>query len=1551
MPNFSFLNIGSLLKTSGVNFIADVTSGLVPTTVQFINTSTGEGIVSWLWNFGDSGTSTLKNPSHIYNISGNFTVTLTATFSDSSVATKTRTDYIVITGSSVTADFSFTPILGRAPFTAVFTDLSVGSIVAWYWNFGDGRFSTLQNPTHTYPRSGTYTVTLSAITLTGSDSISKTLTVRPSLFTVGGGTIILNSDLNCEGDVIVDAYGIVIPVASEVMDPVFSSPIQDYVASDGKAPAITSLLGNIDISGLVKGDNSGFGADLGPGANSTLLDNSGLTIPLYGATHAGIGAVTPLPGQIVPSPKPIYGDYEAPLSIGSGSGVTRGGSGLRLNSITGSVNIDGTISLSGQDSDTTFSGGASGGSLWVSARVIKGSGSVTAEGGDASTGGGGGGYITFDYDSSNIFDGSLSVLSRKDGNKGVIFIDEIEPVLIEKFTGTTLNSKWWEIIQTPATIDNLIQMDSSIGTIHDSIIQSKFSVSGKKLKVDIDFSCSGIEPTSYTSYLQLYKDDYNWFGITRKYNHTFGSYEISGFPSQTAMPYSFLPHRFRIDRNDSTFNFQIVDSSTGPQTIFSEVITDFDNSKFKIRVGTQRIIADASRRMEWFKLTSADILNESVTLSSVPLTNDVALNVLHGSAQYYGVDFTSYGQIIDWAGMGLSGYLQKNDYITIQYIPTIVDQALNTSFDNLRVYGGILHDVETTNPTVYVDQVYGSDSNNGLPLTPLQNLFVATSWAKRGGTVVLYDGTYNPTEILHKDLMILGANGASPLITTINSQDTTGSNWENSCVTFRDCQGMIKNIRMSHAKDAIYANNTQGLEIIDCTIEDATTGIRFEQYTHSPKILRNTIKGTEQAIVLNTQVYDPYIYSNVIYDASNAVVSTDSTNLIISSNTIDDVVTGIVLDGSSRVSIVSNNLTNMTTGVLLVADSSTVIYNNNFYNTTNPYSFSDSTVLDYSGNISIDPIYTGAGDYHISNTSPDIGAGLGSLDLFYTDRENNPRSITPDIGAYEVIDGSHGSGPYYVSGSGNDYLNFGTEYGPYRTLDKAMTVADSSVYIDGGHYDSYYLRLKEQNINLNTLYVVSEYKDFLISYTTLTLSDVENKYIPLSTYTLENLDRVAINVVRGPTQVMGTDYTVAKGYLVWDSLTLDGQLGEGDTLRIIHPYEVKAGSTLTLDSHYSAINLGNVLYVSPNGSDSTIFGGDGTHSGGNGTFLLPYRTITKALEDSSAGTNIVVMSGEYGIFNGLEDRVIVPMWDRTGAPDGRWILQSLFETSDYPNHSFSEPAVWDTTAISPSEAVIGGGYLSLVYDGTNAPQANSIFNFTAPFTVQTDLRQALDPIYFGVHNNDNTAVIRYYNGGWDSYITTGAATRHCWGRLDVPTWDTEDFFTDYIYLSSEDIINKGVPLTYFIENPFDVALNIVGGTPQELGTDFYVDGIIKWDGKTLDGELYAGTILRVIYRAVGLSSPASFQINLSDSELSIKGNSQGRWSSLTGRSLISDTTSNPWSAYFYMNESLSGGQVFGRGYASKFSVIAQSISESAVPYTMKTLRQPIVLFNDASGNP
>ena len=150
------------------------TSGASPLWVDFTDESTGGIATSWQWYFGDGGSSTAQNPSHTYSFEGSYSVRLTATNAYGSDLLIELGYINVGPGPPMVADFVGTPLTGSAPLEVSFTDLSVGNMTLWDWEFGDGSGSTLRNPTHVYTSPGVYDVSLQVCNAAGSDaSIEK----------------------------------------------------------------------------------------------------------------------------------------------------------------------------------------------------------------------------------------------------------------------------------------------------------------------------------------------------------------------------------------------------------------------------------------------------------------------------------------------------------------------------------------------------------------------------------------------------------------------------------------------------------------------------------------------------------------------------------------------------------------------------------------------------------------------------------------------------------------------------------------------------------------------------------------------------------------------------------------------------------------------------------------------------------------------------------------------------------------------------------------------------------------------------------------------------------------------------------------------------------------------------------------------------------------------------------------------------------------------------------------------------------------------------------
>jgi PKD repeat protein len=153
------------------SFTGSPTSGNVPLTVQFNDTSTNVP-TSWLWDFGDgSANSTSQNPPHIYATDGVYTVTLT-TINAAGRNAVTRSNYITVSLPRYpTANFSANVTSGIKPLSVKFTDSSQNA-TGRYWDFNnDGtNDSTAQNPTYIYNSAGVYSVKLTAVNTNGSSA-------------------------------------------------------------------------------------------------------------------------------------------------------------------------------------------------------------------------------------------------------------------------------------------------------------------------------------------------------------------------------------------------------------------------------------------------------------------------------------------------------------------------------------------------------------------------------------------------------------------------------------------------------------------------------------------------------------------------------------------------------------------------------------------------------------------------------------------------------------------------------------------------------------------------------------------------------------------------------------------------------------------------------------------------------------------------------------------------------------------------------------------------------------------------------------------------------------------------------------------------------------------------------------------------------------------------------------------------------------------------------------------------------------------------------------
>lgn len=139
--------------------------------VTFTDQSTGAGIQTWTWFFGDGKSSNLQNPTHSYGFGGTYLACLVVT---DSCASDTACKSVTTSCDPPNSGFSFT----TNSLTAFFTDTSSGKgIIFWSWAFGDGSASNSPSPTHIYTSPGTYYVCLTVLDSCGQDSFCRNVFV------------------------------------------------------------------------------------------------------------------------------------------------------------------------------------------------------------------------------------------------------------------------------------------------------------------------------------------------------------------------------------------------------------------------------------------------------------------------------------------------------------------------------------------------------------------------------------------------------------------------------------------------------------------------------------------------------------------------------------------------------------------------------------------------------------------------------------------------------------------------------------------------------------------------------------------------------------------------------------------------------------------------------------------------------------------------------------------------------------------------------------------------------------------------------------------------------------------------------------------------------------------------------------------------------------------------------------------------------------------------------------------------------------------------------
>lgn len=149
-------------------------SGCLPFVKAFSDSViSNDPVTGRLWSFGDGNTSSTATPSYTYNTAGVYNVMLTVTTASGCVDSAKLANAIVVTTKPV-VKFSANLRNTCAKNEIQFTDETTGGATKWYWRFGDGNTSVLQNPKHKYQDTGYYNIQLIVWNRGCPDSVTYT---------------------------------------------------------------------------------------------------------------------------------------------------------------------------------------------------------------------------------------------------------------------------------------------------------------------------------------------------------------------------------------------------------------------------------------------------------------------------------------------------------------------------------------------------------------------------------------------------------------------------------------------------------------------------------------------------------------------------------------------------------------------------------------------------------------------------------------------------------------------------------------------------------------------------------------------------------------------------------------------------------------------------------------------------------------------------------------------------------------------------------------------------------------------------------------------------------------------------------------------------------------------------------------------------------------------------------------------------------------------------------------------------------------------------------
>ncbi len=475
---------------------------------------------------------------------------------------------------------------------------------------------------------------------------------------LGGGTVTVKSGytmtmgsssqmvLGASDDLVIESTGV---ITHQQRDPMGIQITARNVTVTGSIDASSKGCTSSDVEA-----SNGFGPDLTTGVCTQGASGYG---PSYsGGAYGGVGSRTYGSGVTT-----VYGSSTYPIYLGSSGGSASSPGGGRVSIIaSGTLTINGTVKADSgtRSGDTT---GGSGGSVYIKALTLAGTGAISANGGNGTSqlrGGGGGGRIAIYYSASTFVFNSASV-SVQNGARGNATADNYAKrgttFILDRqtddgtgnltFASGALIASDADLSRTSITVatSTVIQCDSSLG----SAVVSSTQVFRMHI-VSIDCTTTNGTSISFVSDTGI-----DWQYVTTSFSGTLNELSISS-PSLSVSSTIFATasaSSVRIDvdaftnSNSSTF----INSKASSYTTF-DVSQDLTLTNFTYQAGLMGN-SSASGSHVFFSSGSALSLvnariyaNVSTTVTSLTVDSQSTIDASRMGCGSYGADGTTgYG--------------------------------------------------------------------------------------------------------------------------------------------------------------------------------------------------------------------------------------------------------------------------------------------------------------------------------------------------------------------------------------------------------------------------------------------------------------------------------------------------------------------------------------------------------------------------------------------------------------------------------------------------------------------------------------------------------------------------------------------------------------------------------------------------------------------------------------------------------------------------------------------------------------------------------------------